>query len=124
MKQLCIQRGTLAAESAIRIVFNKKETRRPLGFAVPPLPPILTCHVPGCERGSVPRQRIRRPAKSRASFDKLDFLGAQSYMLRSITPTLVAARFIVGKLRIYFAVEIEPFAACSMREATARGCDT
>jgi hypothetical protein len=31
MKQLCIQRGTFAGESAIRIVFNKKETRRPLG---------------------------------------------------------------------------------------------
>jgi len=31
MKQLCIQRGTFAGESAIRIVFNNKEPRRPLG---------------------------------------------------------------------------------------------
>jgi hypothetical protein len=26
--------------------------------------------------------------------------------------------------RSYFSVEREPFAACSMREATARGCET
>ena len=31
MKQLRVQRGTLVGESAIRIVFNKKETRISLG---------------------------------------------------------------------------------------------
>ena len=31
MKQLRVQRGTFAGESAIRIVFNRNETRVPLG---------------------------------------------------------------------------------------------
>jgi hypothetical protein len=35
-----------------------------------------------------------------------------------INTTLGAVSFF------YFSVETEPFAACSMREATARGCET
>ncbi len=71
-----------------------------------------------CEKDQAPAKSSRMVVKARFWF------WAPSLLAGPINTTLGAARFIAGSCQIYFPVETEPFAACSMREATARGCET
>ena len=68
--------------------------------------------------------RPKQGADCSDSFEGLDFgFGRLVLLAGSINTTLGAARFIAGSWPISFPVETEPFAACSMREATAPGCE-